>query len=293
MRKKLGSCAVLTAMGLLMVVTSSATPALAQFTTIAIDDHFDNGDLATGGVNGGFTQLSNGGGGGSASEAGTLATVVTTGGNDNSGIVSINSFDAAGQSMGFRMTFTIDSLSSDPLNNGMFLGLQDDGTSFYRNIDNFGLVFSGNESRTSSGGGFGLGITDNGSGGFANTFDDADLQLSSLLDGFMAEITATPDGWAYEITGVNDTGGSPTTFANSDTWINSGEAATFYADFFDNAEHIGVWTQRGGGGNPNITTQIDQVGVQFAAVPEPASIVIWTMIGMGLAGIGFRMRRRK
>lgn len=270
----------------------------AQFSTVVIDDHFENGDLATGGVNGGFTLRSNGvGGTGSASESGTIATMTTTGGNNNSGIVSNTSFDAAGQPIGFRMNFDIPSVSSDPQNNGMFLGLQDDGTSFFRSTKNFGLVFSGTESRTSSGAGFGFGINDNGSGGFSSTFDDADLQLSSLQDGFMASITATLDGWEYVIDGVNDTGGSPTTFSNSNTWVASGESPTFFTDFFDNIEHVAVWNQQGG--SPNITTEIDRVSVLFGAeeeppiVPEPTSIAIWSLIGLGLAGFGYYRVRRK
>ena len=263
---------------------------------LPIIDDFDNGDLGTdvNGVNGGFTKRSNSGGGaGSASEAGTDATMVTTGSNDNTGIVSNNSFDAASTApSGFEMSFSVTSLSSDPANNGMFLGLQDDGTSFFRNIENFGLVFSGNESRTSSGGGFGLVLNDIGSSGADIVFDHADLELSSLLDGFEATILADAIGWAYEIIGVNDTSGAPATFSGADAWVNAGLSADFFSTFFDNADHVAAWTQRGGGGNPQITTTIDGITVatvgEADVIPEPATL---SLLGLG-ALLALRRRRR-
>ena len=256
-----------------------------QGATILLDDHFDNGDLATGGVNGGFTLRTNSvGGTPTALEVGTDASVTTNGGSDNSGIVSNSSLDLAGQAGGFSMTFVITSVSSDPDNNGMFVGIQTQNAGFFRDFKNYGLVFSGNEPRTSSAGGFGMIRDDIGSGGAATVFDDDDLELASLRDGFTATITATPTGWSYEITGVNNTGGTPTTFSGADTWVNSGEAASFYTDQFDNADHVGVWTQRGGGGS-NITTFTDRVTV--TAIPEPASLVL---LLAGAAGVVFRKR---
>jgi len=256
---------------------------------ILIDDHFDNGDLGTdvNGVNGGFTKLSNGAGGaGSASEAGTNATMVTTGNDDNTGIVSNHSFDAAGTApYGFEMSFVVTSLSSDPGNNGMFLGLQEDGTSFFRDVENFGLVFSGNESRTSSDDGFGLILNDNGSSGADVVFDDADLELGSLLDGFEATIVADLLGWSYEITGVNDVSGAPATFSGADTWVNAGLAPDFFGTFFDNQDHVSAWTQRNG---TNITTMIDRITVatvgQAAVIPEPSTLLIWSLGMLGLIG---------
>ena len=41
-------------------------------------------------------------------------------------------------------------------------------------------------------------------------------------------------------------------------------------------------------------TEIDALGSSSAAVPEPASVAIWSMIGLGLAGFGvYRARRKK
>ena len=160
-----------------------------------LDDHFDDGNIGTAinGVNGGFHLVSNGAGGpGAISESGSNAVEMTTGGNNNTGIVSDNAIDVAGAAPnGIRMTFVVTDISRDPGSNGMFLGLQNDSSTFYRSGGvghNFGLVFSGDEGRTSSAGGFGLVTNDIGNPGSAGNgtiFDDDDLQLSSLR------------GWVY------------------------------------------------------------------------------------------------
>ena len=119
--------------------------------------------------------------------------MTTNGGNDNTGIVSDISLDLAAQSAGFSATFVITSISADPNNNGMFVGIQTQKSGFFRDsgLKNYGLVFSGNEGRTSSSAGFGMIRDDIGGGGAATIFDDDDLELASLRDGFTATITAT------------------------------------------------------------------------------------------------------
>ena len=38
---------------------------------------------------------------------------------------------------------------------------------------------------------------------------------------------------------------------------------------------------------------IDELEVFAAAVPEPASVAIWTLLGLAAAGFGYRQRRRR
>ena len=46
-------------------------------------------------------------------------------------------------------------------------------------------------------------------------------------------------------------------------------------------------------GGQNALQQIDNINVTaFAPVPEPASIAIWTLIGLGLAAFGWHRRKR-
>ncbi len=52
--------------------------------------------------------------------------------------------------------------------------------------------------------------------------------------------------------------------------------------------------QNSGGWNDLGTQTLSRFVVEFEAVPEPASIAIWSMLGLGLAGFGYyRMRRSK
>ena len=256
---------------------------------VFIDDHFDNGDLATGGINGGFQLQSNGAAGTppAPTESGTTVSLITQGANDNSGIVSLTSVDVAGQAAGVKMTFVVESLSAQPANNGMFLGLQDNGNTFFRDEPNFGLVFDGNESRTLSNNGFALMFNDIGGGGALGNgavLDHGDIQPGSITGGFIAEIVATPDGWSYLITGLNDPSGTPTDFSNSGTWVGSGLAADFYTTFFDNSEFLAGWVQRGGGGG-SITTVFDRFTIEQAGgapIPEPATAMLALFSAAGL-----------
>ena len=83
------------------------------------------------------------------SEASGQATVGvndTEAGAGHRGLVSVNSFDAAGSTDGFRMTFEVASSDVDVDEpNGHFIGMTDSalqsGTTFFFNENNFGLVF--------------------------------------------------------------------------------------------------------------------------------------------------------
>ena len=246
---------------------------------ILFDDHFDNGDAATGGINGGLSAVSNGVGSTVLSESGSILTVTVTDtgpGKPNGGGVSLSSFALGGS--GTSVTFVVDSVSKDPDANGQFLGIVDDGSSFYRSIDNIGFVFFGREDRTASGNGFSFMLRDIGNSPAGNIFSANDVQLSSYLDGFTAAFTLTLTGWSYEVTGLNDTGGTPTTFTDSNTWIGSGEAADFYSVYFDDAEHVAVSGQSAGA--TPLNHAYDRITV--VSLPEPSTFLLAVIGALGL-----------
>ena len=111
---------------------------------------------------------------------------------------------------GFSLTFVVNSVPQGSAANGFFLGVVGDNSVFYRDGStwNFGLTFFGTESRTNSGGGFGLNFGDNfGSVGAELRLADADI--ASFQDGFSATIRADQLGWSYEMTGLSIPEGSP------------------------------------------------------------------------------------
>lgn len=62
------------------------TPASAA---VLLDDHFDNNDIATGGINGGFSFKENvQSGTGSLSESGTIAKIETNGNDDHASLIA-------------------------------------------------------------------------------------------------------------------------------------------------------------------------------------------------------------
>ncbi|MDC1206989.1 hypothetical protein N8Z81_05400, partial [Akkermansiaceae bacterium] len=152
--------------------------------------------------------------------------------------------DFAGSPAGIRLTWDIASLTNRPLSNGLFLGISE-GTNFFRNEANIGLIFFG-KAATGSTSGFSLVLndSDNPVGPILN--NGAELQLASLLDGFTASLDLTPSGWSYTLTGLNGTSGTAQTFTSTGTWIDASQAATFYSDFFGTDERMLTTIQRSG-----------------------------------------------
>ena len=232
---------------LLSIVVVACLLSLAANATgqVLIDDHFDDGDMETGGTNGGFVPVGN------AQdtevtliEEGSIATIemIPIANNGNKGMASISSFDASSLQE-FTATFVVTEVTEKPAANGHFLGITDDGETFFRSIENFGLVFFGQESRTNSSEGFGLVINDIGSPGADYILASDLVDLDSYLDGFTASFTVSDDGWSYEITGLDDFDFNPMTFSDSGSWADAGLDDTFYTDFFDDAEHVTVSAQ--------------------------------------------------
>jgi hypothetical protein len=220
-----------------------ATPAAGQ---ILIDDHFDNEQIASGGINGGFVLVGN------AqdtdvylTEESSIATIemVPIASWGNHGMASISSFDASSLPE-FTATFVVTEVTEDPAANGHFLGITDDNVTFYRadGAKNFGLVFFGQEARTASELGFGLVVNDIGDPGADAILSSNLVDLESYLDGFTASFTAGQDGWSYEITGLEDLG-TPMTYAESGSWADAGLSNSFYGEFFDDAEYVTVSAQ--------------------------------------------------
>ena len=109
--------------------TTAALLAVGSAHAQLLDDHFDDGNIATGGVNGGFQLTDNAfnSPGSSIGESGTIGTVTTGGANNNAGLYSINSVDlVSGDTAGFSATFVVDSAPSAYFNNGLMLGIIED-----------------------------------------------------------------------------------------------------------------------------------------------------------------------
>jgi hypothetical protein len=192
------------------------------------------------------------------------------------GIVSTTSFDPNAESGGFTMTFVVTSHGPPaPGANGFFIGAVADNSGFFRNSDNFGPTFFGTSvpNRTGSASGFGLVFGDNNGGAGADFIlgdSDAqgDVEISSFQDGFSAIIAASPTGWFYNITGLNNAAGTPTTFAGHGTWAAAGtDFATLSGSdsrWFVTGSNQGATT-----GTPTHMVEYDRISV--ATVPEPAS----------------------
>lgn len=207
----------------LSILVSGAAPAQT-----IIDDHFDGG-VVSGWVSQGNTRSFSAH---HLTQAGSVLTseVVATQTNTNRGFVSESAFEPA-TTRGFRMTFVVDSISTQPGANGFFIGLVRGKDLFHRDgsTRNFGLAFFGQESRTGSAGGFGIVFGDNNGSGPAdfllgNSAAQGDVNLASFLDGFTATVTADPNGWSYQLTGLQNGAGVATTFTDTGTWPEVGTA---------------------------------------------------------------------
>ncbi|MDC1405438.1 sulfatase-like hydrolase/transferase, partial [Akkermansiaceae bacterium] len=149
-------------------------------------DTFEDNDPATGASpTGGLTLVNNTvASGHSLSETSGQLTINTGSGTSGNVGASTPAIDFAGSPAGIRLTWDIASLTNRPLSNGLFLGISE-GTNFFRNEANIGLIFFG-KAATGSTSGFSLVLndSDNPVGPILN--NGAELQLASLLDGFSA-----------------------------------------------------------------------------------------------------------
>ncbi len=172
-------------------------------TTLLFDD-FEDGNIATGGfgtVNSGFQLVNNDSGGtGTVSETGgnmVTSSSPLNSGSDNSGGVSINSFDASSAGspgIDLVVTWTISSLSSfSTTSNGdrVLLGLS--GSQLYRGgdpEDHISLDFRGN--------GDVILRADAGSNTTIASISDRD----DIIDGFTVTGTFNVLGWTYSFGGI-------------------------------------------------------------------------------------------
>jgi hypothetical protein len=196
-----------------------------------LDDHFDNGDLATGGanaVNGGFKLVDNGvGTSGSATESGTLVTITTgTSVNNTTGIESLNTFDAASVDE-FTVTWVVDSAST-PEGNGL-LFFADSDTGLWGKYSALQFNSAGQA----------LFLSDAGNGQQPHMVDAA-VTLSDLTGGFTLSLTCNTTGVSWTQTGIASFHSS-----GSRTWDQLNGSQTFgYSDVFDSTVHVSAWLQQ-------------------------------------------------
>ena len=254
--------------------------ALVGGDTVLLHDHFLAGGLGTGdtgSVNGGFNKVTNSAGGaGSASEAGTNASVSTSvGGSDNTGIVSINTFDpTADPTSGFTATWVITS-ASDPEANGINLTLQSDDGFFNVAAGRPNLLFRFDGSNDSK---FHL-LANDGSTSVDLLTADA-ITMSQVTNGFTLTATLNAAGWSYSTTGLGSLAD------NSGTWTGTHN----YSTLFDSNTYVGAFIQTGNSGSKALAVDRITVTQQAAPIPEPATMIA---LFAAITGLGGYMKKRK
>ncbi|MEN8848974.1 MAG: sulfatase-like hydrolase/transferase [Akkermansiaceae bacterium] len=253
-------------------------------------DTFEDNDPATGASpTGGLTLVNNTvASGHSLSETSGQLTINTGSGTSGNVGASTPAIDFVGSPEGIRLTWDIASLTSRPLSNGLFLGISE-GTNFFRNEANIGLIFFG-KAATGSTSGFSLVLndSDNPVGPILN--NGADLQIASLLDGFSATLDLTPTGWAYILTGLNDASGTAQTFTSTGAWIDASQAATFYSDFFGTDERMLTTVQRSGASAVSMT--LDRIKAE-AIGPESFEMIFAPDLSAAPSSIAFIWNTRQ
>jgi hypothetical protein len=141
------------------------------------------------------------------------------------------------------------------------------------------------------------------------TFTPVDPSLFGDFS-FRAQLT---DAGSVTVTVQDNQGGAPQAFsftglpANADfdrlgiiAVAGSAEtiqSVTVSSDGFKQVKQIEFSQAAGGGNNPgnpgNPGSPGNPGGNDASAVPEPASLVLWSLLGLGLGGIGARQLRRK
>lgn len=238
--------------------------------TTLLDDDFDNGVLATGGINGGFKLVTNGAGGpGSATEivgASHASVSATGGGNDNSGLVSINSFDPG---EAFSAVWVVTSATSGISANGINLTLQSNDGFFNDATGRPNFFFRIN----ATSGDLTLHAT-NAAGTVVVLDTNVTPTLTTALDGFTVVGEFDEDGWAYTIVGLD------TLLQNSGAWT----ASHNYSTLFDSTMHMGAFIQTASGAAADQTLIMDRMAAfsLVAPIPEPATGLLMLLAAGGL-----------
>ncbi len=271
----------------LSAATMIALAATVGATSVVIDDDFNDG-VVTGWMGQGNTRTFSAH---NISESGSVITseVIPTQSDTYRGIVSTTSFNPSAEAGGFTMSFLVASQGPPaPGANGTFIGAVGANTDFFRNLDNFGLTFFGTDSRTGSGGGFGLIYGDNNGTNpsdfvFGNSDAQGDVELASFQDGFSATIDANLSGWSYLITGLSNAAGTPATFSDSGTWTAAG--TSFAALFAGDTSWFATGGSQGPGaaaGLPTHSIAFDRITVTTIPEPTPAILVVACLGGLAL-----------
>lgn len=275
--------------------------------TVLIDDDFDNGDIATGGINGGFGLITNGAGvAGSIGEAGTDATLTSGGGtivsSNNIGITSNNSFDISSQSEGIVVTYVVSSVDATP--SIEVQGPEPGDPSTFQGFKTTSFWIDNDQNFDFTEGLFAVAVSDGSpaigpgdvrifidspepgasvkiiAGAGAITFDD-----STIDDGYTVKTTLTPDGWSVEFIGLgsltnNSSSATVTSNVISAAWGTDADDAN-YSNIFDSTAYVAALQQAP---LANSAT-IDRITVE--AVPEPGSLAL-----LALGGVACLRRRR-
>jgi hypothetical protein len=223
---------------------------------ILIDDSFDNEDLATGGINGGFSLVTNDPWGVdcTAVETGSVVEVNMVGPKRPAGVVIISNecFDplsAAALAEGLSVKWEVSSILNPMLyaNGNMYI-VQTEPV-FMNASAKIGLQFGG------SGNNVRFIYNDNDpNGALSGESEGQPYAAGSELDGFTCEFTIKEMGWSYEVTGLNAPGdpndpndsGAPTVISNSGTWADLGVPETYLTDTLDNDCHASAFAQEWG-----------------------------------------------
>ena len=245
-RKSLKTVMAVLILGLCLAGTASSYEVL-------IDDSFDNEDLATGGINGGFTLVTNAQGEDTiALETGSVAEVNIVGPKRPGGamIISNESFDplsAAALAEGLTVTWEVDSfLNTSHWANGFMYLVQTD-PNFMNETAKIGLQFGGWNANN-------VRFVYNDNNDLSGQSEDQPYTVDSKLDGFTCEFTISEMGWAYKVTGLNAPGdpndpndpGEPTIISDSGTWADLGLPETYLTDTLDNDCHVSAFAQEWG-----------------------------------------------
>ncbi len=241
---------------------------LASADTVLFDD-FNNGDLATGGagtVNAGFQLVSNGvAGSPSVGESSGDATITAGTGFNNSGIVSINSFSAVGQT-GITATWEVTSQTATGGTNGSELllqgntGFRDFPTVIFKILPTSNWTFAVNDGTNS-------GILASGDlGGSA-----------AVADGYNVTMNLTTTGWTLIGTG----------FSNNISTSGSWSVAGF--DFNDMQTSLYAAAMIQNDGNSS-TPAMNVNSITVSTIPEPGT---FALLAACLALTSVMLRRRR
>ena len=240
----------------LTAVTVAVAPPSAPAEVIC-DDHFDNGDPATGGTLGGWT-FDTMNGVGQLTEAGTIGTLANTGGGNYSNLAmdSVNTFDLTGidQGLGFVATWTFSSYT-----NGIRLVLDLGGVELHLRSDE-----GGDYSFSADG---------------TVLISEVPFTFNDITDGepFTISLTANTAGFQVDTTGI---------LSLEDDDISGNWGSKSYPDAFSSADAARIRIQKS-----TSNAQLDTDRFQVTAIPEPATFSLAALGLLGLLPCGRRARR--